>query len=144
MPGERQPAPAASSQEHSSDSEDKEEMDLHKALKIVTKHYSRRNAQLSIMDSFSRGLTTIGLLRRLQGTLLLMCERAQTDCCPLPLFLALFVCMCLAWCRDKKGEKKDANSKRKRCALVILTTYSMLWASVLPIPHLRQMYFYGQ
>ncbi|BDA40936.1 probable tetratricopeptide repeat protein 14 [Coccomyxa sp. Obi] len=54
--GGSQPAPAASSQEHSSDSEDKEEMDLQKALKIVTEHYSRRNAQLPVMHSFSRGL----------------------------------------------------------------------------------------
>lgn len=43
--------------------------------------------------------------------------------------------MCLAWCRDKKGEKKDAQSKRKRCAL----SCCLLWAAlhtILPdFPH---------
>lgn len=133
--GGSQAAPVASSQENASDSEDKEEMDLQKALNIVTEHYSRRNAQLLIMHSFSRDFVT---------------ERLQTAAaaCMHPLHFAAHAQMTIVWwitsflpgalCVHVLGVVQGQERGEKGCTVqketvrtYLQTMYSLLWAALL-------------
>ena len=103
---------------HSDSSRSGDNMDLQKALKIVAKHYSRRNVQIITACCRSRSLLFLVFLTS--------CSRQQHPT------------MCGVGRgpvrRDRMRERADAHSKRKRSALSVVASscctclHSLCWS----------------